>query len=81
MTVYTVGGKFGTDQLSTGANFVVGAKVYSDANGKLASSGSISAGYCVGTPSATDNGVPGTDTPDNSMSLGTYMTFVLAPGI
>jgi len=84
MTVYTGGGKFATDQYAD-VTFVVGNALYSDANGKLTNvdgGGSI-VGTVVALPTAYPSGVPGTDTVDGSLSLGTFLTFILnaAPSI
>ena len=84
MTVYTGGGKFATDQYAD-VTFVVGNALYSDANGQLTNvdgGGSI-VGTVVAVPTAYPSGVPGTTTADGSLSLGTFLTFILnaAPSI
>ena len=79
ITVYQGAGKFATDQYATGVTFAVGEQCYADGSGDLtnanAGNGQV-LGTCVGTPSAFPSGVPGTDI-SGSISLGTYVTFVL----
>lgn len=78
MTVYTGGGKFATDQYAA-VTFAVGEGLYSDANGLLTNvdGGGSVVGTVVATPTAYPSGVPGTDTTDGSLSLGTFLTFIL----
>ena len=81
MTVYHSGGKFATDQYDTGATnpYTAGAKLYSTAAGLLTSDGAGDVvGKVVKAPKAYPSGVPGADTEDGSLSLGTYLTFVLS---
>jgi len=88
ITVYNNGGKFHTDQYETRneANsavqaYAVGAALYASANGKLTADTALVAqdivGRCVVAPRDYPSGVPGTDTADGSLSLGTYLTFHL----
>lgn len=78
MTVYTGGGKFATDQWAAARedNINPSDLLYADANGQLtdvAGAGNA-CGICTVGPSAYPSGVPGVDA-DNSISLGTYVTF------
>ena len=79
VTVYNGGGKFHTDQYNTSDNYTPGAALFSDASGRLTTvdTGSqVQVGVCVVTPRDYPSGVPGTDV-DGSITLGSYMTFVL----
>ena len=88
MTVYNSGGKFATDQYDTAvltytpASGVAG-DLYSTAAGLLTNTdgGGYQVGRCVAAPTAYPSGVPGTDTTDGSLSLGTFITFVLGPWV
>lgn len=85
MTVYTSGGKFGTDQYETQnggspITYAVNDVLYASANGKFTNVNGGSAlpvAKVVKVPSVYPNGVPGTETPDGSMALGTFLTFKL----
>jgi len=83
MTVYTGVGTFRTtvyDPTVTASQWVsaLNGKLYSNANGQLTPVGTQnSIGTLVGVPKAFPSGVPGTQTWDGSMSLGTYLTFNL----
>lgn len=85
ITVYTGGGKFHTDQFETlnGASpitYTPGDALYASANSLLTNVASASAqivATLVVAPRAYPSGVPGTDTTDGSISLGSYLTFVL----
>ena len=86
-TVYNSGGKFASDQYETldGAapvTYTVGAALRVSPNGLLCpttytGAGTQSVARCVQGPTALSSGVPGTDTSDNSISLGNYVTFLL----
>lgn len=89
ITVYNAGGKFHTDIFETGAgatgagaalSYAPGDKLYVSDNGKITKDstlGGAQVGVCVVAPRAYPSGVPGTDTTDGSISLGSYMTFIL----
>lgn len=85
ITVYTGGGKFDTDIFETvnggsPITYTPGQPLYVSANGKLtniASTNSQVVAVCVVAPREFPSGVPGTDTPDGSISLGVFMTFIL----
>ena len=79
ITVYNSGGKFSTDQY-VAATYVPGQRLYSNANGLWTNAAGVSVdicGICVVAPRDYPSGVPGTGTPDGSISLGDYMTFIL----
>lgn len=84
MTVYFGGGEFFTDQYVTSpvAGWATpGATLYSSATGLLTTDNGGSGrvvGYLVAGPAAYPSGVPGTDTTDGSLSLGTFVHFMLA---
>lgn len=84
MTVYFGGGEFYTDQYVTSPTATwntPGATVYSSSTGLLTTDNAGSdrvVGYLVHGPSAYPSGVPGTDTSDGSLSLGTFVHFILA---
>jgi len=87
MTVYIGSGKFATTEYAVGDSGLntIGARVWTNANGLFSSSIAINprhVGYIVGAPSAYPSGVPGVDAPavQNSISLGTYLTFHLSIG-
>ena len=84
ITVYNGGGQFHTDQFETldGAapiNYTPGDELYVSTNGKITTN--VTANQQVATvvvaPRAYPSGVPGTDTPDGSLSLGSFITFKL----
>ena len=87
VTIYNSGGKFATDMYETldGAapvSYTVGAVLETSANGRLcpttfSTHSGQTVARCVDNPKAWTSGVPGTDTTDNSISLGTYITFLL----
>jgi len=86
MTVYHGGGKFATDQFETltGGNpidYNPGQALYVSANANLTNVGTSGTnprvGFLVEGPKDFPSGVPGTDTPDGSLSLGSYVTFVM----
>lgn len=78
ITVYNQGGKFHTD-IFEDEEFAYGDALYVSASGKLTKTngGGQLVGVCVVPPRAYPSGVPGTDTVDGSISLGSYMTFIL----
>ena len=81
LTVFTSGGKFATDQYAAAraAHLNPNTAVYTDATGLLtdvAGAGNM-VGIITEGPSAYPSGVPGVDTADNSLSLGTFVTFRL----
>jgi hypothetical protein len=76
MTVYTTGGRFGTDQFVTGLTYTPGTAVYSNGSGLFTSSVTTrKVGYVLVVPGDYPSGVPGADAPsaDLSMSLGDYL--------
>ena len=86
VTVYHSGGKFATDQYATtdsGSNpitYAPGENLYCDANGQFTNEASASGnvvGLVLETPRDLPSGVPGTDTDDGSLSLGTFLTLKL----
>jgi hypothetical protein len=83
LTVYNGGGQFHTDIFETldGVNVLTynpGESLHVSANGRLTTTAtSVQVGVCVVAPRAYPSGVPGTDTADGSISLGTFMTFKL----
>lgn len=83
MTVYHSGGEFYTDQYVTSPTAgwdTPGVSVYSSAAGLLTTDNGGSdrvVGFLVKGPTAYPSGVPGTDTTDNSLSLGTFVHFML----
>ena len=79
VTVYTGGGKFHTDQLDVADTFVPGTEVFSNADGDVSNVDGTgwSLGMVVVAPRAYPSGVPGTDTVDGSLSLGSFLTLVL----
>lgn len=84
MTVYHGGGKFATDQYDTTVltftcDSNTTADLYSNAAGLLTNvnGGGQRIGRCVAVPTAYPSGVPGTDTTDGSLSLGTFITLIL----
>ena len=83
MTVYTVGGKFRTDQYDTTKEYTYGCTLYAGTTGLITSNSASSVkviGVCVEPPAAFPSGVPGT-TVNGSMSLGNFLTFILAPQV
>jgi hypothetical protein len=89
ITVYNGGGQFHTDQYATldgtdGASgspldFAPGDALYTTTNGTITTNttqGQVFA-VCVVAPRAYPSGVPGTDTTDGSLSLGTFITVKL----
>ena len=84
ITVYNGGGQFHTDQYETldGATpitYTPGLGTYISGNARITTntgSGTIVATIVV-APRAYPSGVPGTDTADGSLSLGTFLTFKL----
>lgn len=84
MTVYHGGGEFHTDQYvaaPTAGWDTPGVSLYSSSAGLLTSDNAGSdrvVGYLIQGPSAYSSGVPGTETSDNSLSLGTFVHFILA---
>ena len=87
ITVYHSGGTFKTDQYETtnfdggGAalTYTIGEALYSSSQGLITNVNGTGTrlGTLVDTPRAYPSGVPGTETPDGSLSLGTYMTLIL----
>ncbi len=89
ITVYNGGGKFHTDIFETkdGATGAGSAQVYAPGdplyvsdNGKLTKYNAgayIQVATCVVAPREYPSGVPGTDTTDGSISLGSFLTFIL----
>jgi hypothetical protein len=82
MTVYTGGGKFATDQYDTTDSYTPGAALFTDDDGQLTVDGTGTddfniIGRVAAAPAAYPSGVPGTDTTDGSLSLGTFLTFIL----
>jgi len=90
ITVYNSGGKFHTDQYETNSllsgnaalTYAPGDALYVASSGKLTKNAGDAAnaqvvGLCVVAPRAYPSGVPGTDTADGSISLGSYLTFIL----
>lgn len=77
MTVYTVGGLFGTTEFVVGPTYTPGVRLYSS-SGKFTAtdpgSGRV-VGYVSKTPAEYPSGIPGVDAPSvqNSMSLGRYL--------
>lgn len=87
ITVYNGGGKFNTDRFETEdggspVTYSVGDLVYSSANGLLINDSNGGAAPLVGkvvrVPFDYPSGVPGTDTTDGSLSLGSFLTLVLS---
>jgi len=80
ITVYHAGGTFWTDQVRAGVTFAAGQQLYADANGRLtnadAGNGQVVAD-CTQGITAYPSGVPGTGTPDGSISLGNYVKIQL----
>lgn len=85
MTVYHSGGKFATDQYETVAagvplDYNGGDRLFVSANHKFTKAqspnGEIVA-IVAEAPKAWPSGVPGTDTPDGSLSLGSFITLIL----
>ena len=83
MTVYNSGGKFATDQYDTTVLTFSPAgaagDLFSNAAGLLTNvdGTGYQVGRCVAAPAAYPSGVPGTDTTDGSLSLGTFITLIL----
>lgn len=85
MTVYHSGGTFRSDQFATldsgqsPITYSLGDPLYSNDAGKITNESGAGGkiGLLVEGPKAFPSGVPGTETPDGSMSLGTYMTLKL----
>lgn len=81
ITVYTGGGKFATDKFVGAGAFAAGTELYVSTAGLLTS---VDAGnsqvvaVSVAAAAAYPSGVPGTDTTDGSLSLGDYLTFIMA---
>ena len=78
MTVYHAGGRFGSDVFVAGLNYVPAQALYSNATGHLTNvngTGTL-VGHVVSAPAGWPSGVPGTVV-DQSMSLGTYIDFIL----
>jgi len=80
ITVYHSGGRFATDQLGN-VTFAAGQPVYADANGNTTNVATAAGivGIALGAAGAFPSGVPGT-TIQGSMSLGTYLEFVMRCG-
>jgi hypothetical protein len=79
ITVYHGAGKFATDMYATGVTFTVGQQCFVTAAGNLTNANAGTnqvVATCVAPPAAWPSGVPGTDV-QGSISLGTYVTFVL----
>ncbi len=82
MSVYTSGGEFYTDQYVSQA-FTPGALIYADVggsnNGKFTTTvgSNIACGRITSAANSYPSGVPGT-TVDGSLSLGTFISFILA---
>jgi len=85
-TVYFGGGDFWTDQFETltggsPIDYNPGDDLYLSANGIITNVGTTGTnprvGILIEDPKAYPSGVPGTDTPDGSLSLGTFMHFVM----
>lgn len=89
MTVYHGGGKFWTSEFvpasTSGTAWAPGQIVYASATTEWTgfvtnvdpSVGSVILGVCVAEPQEYSSGVPGTQTADGSMSLGTYVCIML----
>jgi hypothetical protein len=85
ITVYNGGGKFHTDiyetlNVSTPITYTPGDALYVSANGKLTNVSSANTqvvAVLTVAPREYPSGVPGTDTADGSISLGSFLTFVL----
>jgi hypothetical protein len=81
ITVYNSGGKFATDQYVTTETLPYGHVLYCNTAGLFTETipvaGATEVGTVVAPPAAWDSGVPGTDLTNGSMTLGTYLTFVL----
>ena len=86
VTVYFGGGEFFTDQFETvnggsPIDYNPGDDLFLSANGILTNVGTTGTnarvGLLVENPKAYPSGVPGTDTADGSLSLGTYLHFVM----
>jgi len=78
MTVYQGGGRFFTDQFAD-VTFTPGDQIYAAAGGaatNVAAGNNFIIGYCAAAPTAYPSGVPGTDTADNSISLGTFLDVI-----
>lgn len=85
-TVYFGGGDFWIDQFETldgvtPIDYDPGDDLFLSANGKITNVGTTGTNCRVGIliedPKAYPSGVPGTDTRDGSLSLGTYLHFVM----
>jgi hypothetical protein len=81
ITVYHGGGKFYTDQYlaSPQTTFAPGVVITAGEGGQVDgyASATTKVGYAVAAPAAFSSGVPGTDTLDNSISLGTMLPIIL----
>tara|TARA_Y100000310_G_scaffold345250_1_gene463119 strand:- start:3775 stop:4335 length:561 start_codon:yes stop_codon:yes gene_type:complete len=83
ITVYNGGGEFDTDLFETldGAsviNYKPGDELFVSGNSLITTNTtSREYGICIISPRAFPSGVPGTDTTDGSLSLGSFMTFKL----
>lgn len=77
ITVYHGGGKFWTDQYAAYQSWTVGAAVYCTTGGLFTTTGTTAVGVCFAAPSVYPSGVPGTDTLDGSMALGTFLGVIL----
>jgi hypothetical protein len=79
ITVYTGGGRFLSDQIDT-QTYVPGESLEVTAGGLLtnvAATNTQGVGVAVSATRAYPSGVPGTDTPDGSLSLGNFLEFIL----
>jgi len=89
ITVYNGGGQFHTDQYATldgtdgisgsPLDFAPGDALYPTTLGTATTNGTQGFVFanCVVAPRAYPSGVPGTDTPEGSLSLGTFITYML----
>jgi len=89
ITVYNGGGQFHTDQYATldgtdgtsgsPLGFAPGDALYTTTNGTATTNSTQAQVFavCVVAPRAYPSGVPGTDTADGSLSLGTFITYKL----
>lgn len=82
MTVYHSGGTFATDQYDTNTVYSAGDALGAGNDGKVTRLSTLAGsprriGQVLIAPKAISSGVPGTDTDDNSLSLGNFLTFKL----
>jgi hypothetical protein len=89
MTVYTTGGRFGTDQYVVGRTYAPGTPLYANASGLFTDAAGSTAcsrtvGYVLASPGGWESGVPGADAAtgwdgssianiNGSMALGPYL--------